>query len=85
MRRRRRYRNTVKTAQIVRMHACIDASVGPRTLSEQARDVAQAIDSREREGRPWRWVDFGLETNEPQIARVWTRLQALRRAAGRAA
>jgi hypothetical protein len=47
-------------------------------LSEKARNVAQAIVQRERQGQDWRWNEFGLENNEAQIRRVWDALVELR-------
>jgi hypothetical protein len=52
-----------------------------QTLREKARNVAQSILEKERQGTPWRWTDYGLEHNEAQILRVWEALQTLRAAA----
>jgi hypothetical protein len=48
------------------------------TLKEKARNVAMSIFEKERHNHTWRWTDYGLEDNEPQIVRVWQALQQLR-------
>jgi hypothetical protein len=48
------------------------------TLQEKARNVAQSIYDKERQGYEWRWTAYGLEHNAPQICRVMTALQQLR-------
>jgi hypothetical protein len=48
------------------------------TVDEKARNVAQSIYAKECQGHEWRWTSYGLEDNEPQIARVWQALQQLR-------
>lgn len=36
----------------------------------KARNVAQSIRTREQEGRPWSFADYGLEGNASQIRLV---------------